>query len=168
MTKKKGGPGESRVDGVLDQVVESINEKLPESVRDDGRGRWSYDWCRFRRSERCWFPQEINWDATREAGYIVWIPVNRGFCPHSRWEDQQGCQVGEPGPNSGDPNALIDATIAWEDGGQRDGVPDRQPPEVPSGQDGIAAELERLATLHATGALTDAEFAAAKARVLGH
>jgi hypothetical protein len=30
-----------------------------------------------------------------------------------------------------------------------------------------AGELERLAALHARGALTDAEFAAAKGRVLG-
>lgn len=32
---------------------------------------------------------------------------------------------------------------------------------------GAAAELNRLAQLHATGALTDAEFAAAKSQLLG-
>lgn len=103
----------------LDAIADTINDHLPESVRDDGQGRWSYDWCRFRREEHCYYPQEINWAASKQAGYIVWIPVDRGFCMRSKWDDQKACPVGEPGPHSGDPNALVDATIPWEDGGFR-------------------------------------------------
>jgi hypothetical protein len=40
------------------------------------------------------------------------------------------------------------------------------PPDDPEGDD-IVSRLERLAALHASGALTDAEFAAQKQRVLG-
>ena len=105
--------------GVLDTVVDHINDRLPESVREDSQGRWSYDWCRFRRDEHCWFPQTINWAASKEAGYIVWNPVDRGFCSRSKWDEQKACPVGEPGPHSGDPNALVDATIPWEEGGFR-------------------------------------------------
>jgi hypothetical protein len=39
-------------------------------------------------------------------------------------------------------------------------------PSTPAGRN-ATAELERLATLHSSGDLTDVEFAAAKARVLG-
>lgn len=104
---------------VIDWAANKINDRLPDSVKDDGQGRWSYDWCRFRRDERCYFPKDIDYDASKEAGYIVWIPVDRGYCSRSDWEDQKACEVGEPGPNSGDPNALVDATIPWEDGGFR-------------------------------------------------
>jgi len=34
-------------------------------------------------------------------------------------------------------------------------------------QDDAAAQIEKLASLHASGALTDEEFAAAKAKILG-
>ncbi|MCB0964005.1 MAG: hypothetical protein KDA98_12010 [Acidimicrobiales bacterium] len=65
------------------------------------------------------YPNDLNEAATREAGYPVWIPVDRGYCPRLKWEDQKACPVYEPGPNSGDPHAKLDATVAWEDGGQR-------------------------------------------------
>jgi membrane protease subunit (stomatin/prohibitin family) len=42
-------------------------------------------------------------------------------------------------------------------------APDAAPAAAPD----AAAELERLAALHQSGALTDEEFAAAKAKVLG-
>jgi hypothetical protein len=41
------------------------------------------------------------------------------------------------------------------------------PPPAPAPATDTIAELERLARLHETGALSDEEFAAAKARVLG-
>ena len=41
-----------------------------------------------------------------------------------------------------------------------------KPAGMPEGAD-VAGQLERLRTLHAEGVLTDAEFAAAKARVIG-
>lgn len=106
--------------GVLDRVVDKINDHMPDSVRDDGKGRWSYDWCRYRREEHCFFPKDINYEASKQAGYIVWIPVDRGFCMRSDWNAQKACPVGEPGPHSGDPNALVDATIPWEEGGFRE------------------------------------------------
>jgi hypothetical protein len=44
-------------------------------------------------------------------------------------------------------------------------APAAPPPAAPD--DSLAAELERLATLRDRGLLTDAEFAAAKGRLLG-
>ena len=41
-----------------------------------------------------------------------------------------------------------------------------QPPPAPAGDD-LIASLERLGTLHAQGVLTDEEFGAAKAKLLG-
>lgn len=38
---------------------------------------------------------------------------------------------------------------------------------APAPTNDTASELQRLATLHGSGALTDAEFAAAKAKVIG-
>ena len=43
----------------------------------------------------------------------------------------------------------------------------QSPPSAPGRSDGLVAELQRLATLHDSGALSDDEFAAAKARLLG-
>ncbi|MGC5166216.1 SHOCT domain-containing protein [Luteimicrobium sp. DT211] len=40
-------------------------------------------------------------------------------------------------------------------------------PPAPAAQDPTTAQLERLASLHASGVLSDEEFAAAKARLLG-
>jgi hypothetical protein len=42
-----------------------------------------------------------------------------------------------------------------------------QPPPAPSGGGDSLADLERLAKLHQSGALTDAEFAQEKAKILG-
>lgn len=80
----------------------------------------SYDWCRFRREQHCWYPKHLNVEATKAVGYAVWIPEDRGYCPHNKWDEQKGCPVSAPGPRSGDPNAQPDATIAWEAGGQRE------------------------------------------------
>ena len=56
-------------------------------------------------------------------------------------------------------------------GGQddyEDQPPPAPPPPAPtSAADDQAAEIQRLADLHASGALTDEEFAAAKAKILG-
>lgn len=41
------------------------------------------------------------------------------------------------------------------------------PPEAPVGQEDVITQLERLGALHAQGILTDAEFAAQKAKLLG-
>jgi hypothetical protein len=157
----------SRLDSFLDKVADAVNDQMPDGVRDDGQGRWSFDACRFRREEHCFYPTEWNEAASQEAGYIVWVPVDRGYCMKSTWDDQRACEMYEPGPNSGDPNALIEATVAWEDGGQRDGVPVAiGHPNDPSNPE-ISAQLSRLARLHSTGSLSDDEFAQAKAAILG-
>ena len=47
------------------------------------------------------------------------------------------------------------------------GVPDAEPPtQVMNDEDARLARLERLGTLHEKGILSDAEFAAEKARLL--
>lgn len=96
----------------------------PEDIRFDpetGRGP-SFDWCRFRRARFCYFPDALDQAATDEAGYAVWIPVERGFCPREKWDGpdgQKNCPVGEPGPNADPSIARADATVSWADGGQR-------------------------------------------------
>jgi hypothetical protein len=46
------------------------------------------------------------------------------------------------------------------------GPPSAPPTAAPAAPTDAAAEIERLARLHSSGALTDEEFAAAKAKVL--
>jgi Short C-terminal domain len=48
-----------------------------------------------------------------------------------------------------------------------DEPPPAPPPPAPSAGDSQTDELQRLANLHSQGVLTDEEFAAAKAKVLG-
>jgi 2'-5' RNA ligase len=105
----------SKESGVLDNVIDWAAEKAKVTPQNN----WSYDWCRFRKHERCMFPKELDEQGTREAGYSVWIPEDRGWCPRQAWDAQKACPVGEPGPKSGDPNAKVDATVSWEEGGQR-------------------------------------------------
>ena len=52
-------------------------------------------------------------------------------------------------------------------GGYEEEVPPAPPPPAPTSGDTQADEIQRLADLHASGALTDEEFAAAKANALG-
>lgn len=106
---------------VGDKWQKGFNKRLPEEKRYNPETNPSYDWCRFRKDERCMYPKEMDVDATREAGYIVWTPVDRGHCPRHGWDAQKKCPVSEPGPNSGDPKARVDATTSWEQGGQRGG-----------------------------------------------
>lgn len=82
---------------------------------------WSFDWCRFRRDNRCYFTGELDQCATELAGYAVWIPRDRGYCPRIKWDDQEQCPVGEPGPHV--PGGYLDATVSWDSGGQRNGIP---------------------------------------------
>lgn len=125
-------PGESEVGASLDDslsfdagwrnfLVDKILTGLPES--DDPQNQWSHDWCRFRRDSHCFYPKTLNAEATEEAGYAVWEPEDRGYCPRAKKQAQKDCDISQPGPNSGDPNALIDATVSWDRGGQRGGLP---------------------------------------------
>ena len=111
------------VAGPGDWLADRINNALPESVRDDGRGRWSYDWCRFRRDERCYYPSGLDEPATIAEGRAIWVPQDRGFCTLGTWEGQKGCSISEPGPNSGENPSYTDATIPYSQGGQREGRP---------------------------------------------
>lgn len=79
----------------------------------------SVDWCRFRRDRRCYYPKALDEKATEQAGYAVWIPQDRGLCPRDQWDAQRQCPLSEPGPNSGSAKNLTDATVPWDQGGQR-------------------------------------------------
>jgi hypothetical protein len=61
------------------------------------------------------------------------------------------------------PRDALDPNEVW--GGPRNGRPRRRRPGF--SQRGRVAELERLAKLHTSGSLTDAEFAAEKAMLMG-
>jgi hypothetical protein len=100
------------VDRLVDKTVEVIGGPDPGHI-------WSYDWCRFRKNSRCMYPIQLDDEATKEAGYAVWVPADRGYCPRKKWDDQKTCPIAEPGPHSGDPDARTDATVSWADGGQR-------------------------------------------------
>lgn len=83
---------------------------------------YSFDWCRFRKNSHCFYPCKINEGASAQVGYSVFIPMDRGYCPRVKWEDQKSCPApSQPGPNV--PGGYTDATMAWEDGGQRNGLP---------------------------------------------
>jgi hypothetical protein len=45
--------------------------------------------------------------------------------------------------------------------------PQQYAPEPPASEDDATAQLQKLAALHTQGVLTDEEFAAAKAKILG-
>lgn len=81
------------------------------------------DWCRFRKNSRCFYPKTLNKDASKQMGYAVWVPEDRGYCPRLNQQEQANCPVGEPGPNAQGPTHYTDATVAFEDGGQRGGTP---------------------------------------------
>ena len=102
----------------LDKATSYLDERIPGI--ESGRV-WSYDWCRFRRTRTCFYPKELDPVGTQESGYAVWVPYDRGLCWRDLWEQQKDCPVGEPGPHSGDPRAMVDATVAWNEGGQRPG-----------------------------------------------
>lgn len=132
-------------DRVMERVVDSIDSRLPERNKWNPNGNRTIDWCRFRRNERCFYPKELNHEATVREGYSVWVPHDRGRCHRVTHKLQEECGMAEPGPNSGDPRALIDATVPYEQGGQRGGIPT------------IAAEQRVASNIIAT-ALQDPEF----------
>ncbi len=116
------------LDRLLDPYAKSLEKRLTPEFRPGAQGegsRYSYDWCRFRKNRRCMYAKEIDVQGSQEAGYAVWLPVDRGLCPRDPWELQEACPVAEPGPHSGHPNARIEATVPWSQGGQRGGIPER-------------------------------------------
>lgn len=102
--------------GLIDKMVDNFAERTHFTPYNN----YSFDWCRFRKNERCMFPLHLDEEGTREAGYTVWVPEDRGYCPRHSWEAQEACPApSEPGPKTGLPNAKPDATVPWSAGGQR-------------------------------------------------
>lgn len=105
---------------VVGPAVQRVNDNLDPAFRgSDLMTGPSPDWCRFRRESHCYFPKVFDEKGSAEAGYSVWFPEDRGLC--QRWDHaaQKGCEVSEPGPNSGEKMWAPDATYAWANGGQR-------------------------------------------------
>jgi hypothetical protein len=97
-----------------------------------GRG-YSYDWCRFRRNSHCYFSGVVDEEATQQAGYLVYVPMDRGNCWRTPWTSQQLCGSAQPGPNAKHEPRYLDATVPWESLGQRDyptQISDRYAPPV--------------------------------------
>lgn len=103
----------------FDAYLGRVEKNLPTKFKHKPGHAWSYDWCRFRSESRCYFPKELDVEGTRQAGYDVWIPLDRGICPRDKWDAQKACPVGEPGPKSCERLYYPDATRSWADGGQR-------------------------------------------------
>lgn len=106
---------------VVGPAVQRVNDNLDPKYRttDLMRGPSPNDWCRFRRDNHCYFPKHFDAAGSAEAGYSVWIPEDRGLCKRFTTEQQRGCSVSEPGPNSGEALWAPDATYSWAQGGQR-------------------------------------------------
>ena len=108
-----------KTSNVIDRFIDWAAESVPDSVKPRPGNNWSYDWCRFRKDSRCMYPKRLDAEASKQAGYAVWVPEDRGYCPRVDWDSQRACPVGEAGPKSGELTARPDATLSWEDGGQR-------------------------------------------------
>lgn len=118
LAAKEAGFWDKVLDPIADYMIKHQDERY--RYNPDTGQMASYDWCRFRRDRRCFYPRHLNQKATEQMGYAVWIPEDRGFCPRETWEDQKACPApSEPGPNANDPRNLTDATIPFEQGGQR-------------------------------------------------
>lgn len=105
---------------VVGPALQRATDQLPEEYQTDDVGRTpSFDWCRFRRDNHCWFPKELDEEGTRQAGYAVWIPEDRGVCRRFTHPKQKECPIGEPGPDSGERVYGPDGTRSWWEGGQR-------------------------------------------------
>lgn len=85
------------------------------------KGYLTYDWCRYRRDGQCYYSKNLDVPASKEAGYAVWIPENRGSCFRAKWEAQQQCPMAMPGPHV--PGGFTNATVPYEQGGQHGGSP---------------------------------------------
>ena len=134
-------------------ISDVITGAQPDAKYD---GFLSYDWCRYRRDNRCFYSKNLDVDASQQAGYAVWTPEDRGNCPRHKWEDQQACPLALPGPNVG--GGYTDATQSWEEGGQHDGAP--------SGMY-RAASLDPSLAFHLTATWSDVREKAKRIRAAG-
>jgi len=94
-----------------------VGNQKPSKTFQPGHNWDAGNWCRYKKNSRCMYPTEMNHEATKVAGYPVWIPVDRGFCPRGTWKLQSECPMGHAGQNV--PNGFLDANTSWEEGGQR-------------------------------------------------
>jgi hypothetical protein len=69
---------------------------------------------------------------------------------------RQAARYGEPSPYGSEPEPQQYAP-----------EPQQYAPQAPAEEDDATAQLQKLAALHTQGVLTDEEFAAAKAKILG-
>jgi len=69
---------------------------------------------------------------------------------------RQAARYGEPSPYGSEPQQYEPEPQQYA-----------PPPPAPAEQDDSTAQLQKLAALHTQGVLTDEEFAAAKAKILG-
>jgi membrane protease subunit (stomatin/prohibitin family) len=67
---------------------------------------------------------------------------------------RQAARYGEPSPYGSEPQQYAQE-------------PQQYAQEAPEAEDDATAQLQKLAALHTQGVLTDEEFAAAKAKILG-
>ena len=105
---------------IVGPALDRMNQALPpEHQVTDLNAMPGIQWCRFRREGYCYFPDHLDAQGTKEAGYAVWTPVNQGICPRRNHKAQKDCPVSEPGPDSGESVMYPDATISWSQGGQR-------------------------------------------------
>jgi hypothetical protein len=102
---------------------EKIENFIGHPATDEYGQTSSLDWCRFRRSNACWYPKELNEEATQREGYAVWVPFRRGTCERVDWDEQKACELAMPGPLSGETPWYTNATIPYEEGGQRGALP---------------------------------------------
>lgn len=105
---------------VVGPALVRMNDNLPPGYRvTDVERIPGANWCRFRRDRHCYLPRDLDPIGTEEAGYNVWVPLDRGICTRETADQQKECPVGEPGPDSGEVVYYPDATIPWGLGGQR-------------------------------------------------
>lgn len=123
--------------------VHDMLDRLPGAGNYEPGSEWSHDWCRFRRNSQCFFPKELDRQASQIAGYAVWVPERRGHCSRGKWAEQEACPLSEPGPNV--PGGFTDATVPWGQGGQRVGHVEG---EEPGEQEKTAAWVDVQAKGH--------------------
>ena len=113
--------------GFLDWALEPVADGILRRQEESGYGSYnaetgamaSYDWCRFRHNRHCFYPKALDEAASKQAGYAVWVPEDRGLCLRDKWDQQKSCPApSEPGPKSGDPKWAYETWKTWEQGGQ--------------------------------------------------
>lgn len=124
-----------------------LEEKIENFIGHPGTDEYgqtgSVDWCRFRRSHACWYPKELDQKATEREGYAVWVPFRRGICERVHWDEQKACELAMPGPLSGEDPWYTDATIPYEEGGQRGAIPVQASHSVAAWKD-VQAKAKRI------------------------